>query len=343
MPLTVTRGQPVPDAGVTVPIPSYLQPTRSPWLSPLIRQGRHVSLEPMDPSHAAELFVALDDPSVWEHMTVARPLSVADMRAYIESALADPGRAALVQRDAGTGEIVGTTSLYAADPVNRTIAIGHTALGRKWWRTGINTETKLLLMTRAFDELGRRARGVVHGRSQRAVTGGTRAARRPARGRAAARTSAGPTAPGGTPCVFGADRRRMALGGQPFGRYAAVMLGITNPWTFLIGTVAIVLLPGPNTLFVLSVAGRFGVRAGYRAAAGVWIGDSMLMTLSAAGAASLLHAYPALFLVVKWAGAAIWRMSGSVRSSRRGAAARLRPRSRRRCARSSGARSWSAC
>jgi leucine efflux protein len=95
-----------------------------------------------------------------------------------------------------------------------------------------------------------------------------------------------------------ADRRR------PVGRYAAVMLGITNPWTFLVGTVAIVLLPGPNTLFVLSVAGRFGVRAGYRAAAGVWIGDSILMTLSAAGAASLLHAYPALFVVVKWAGAA---------------------------------------
>jgi leucine efflux protein len=82
------------------------------------------------------------------------------------------------------------------------------------------------------------------------------------------------------------------------------MLGITNPWTFVVGTVAIVLLPGPNTLFVLSVAGRFGVRAGYRAAAGVWIGDSILMTLSAAGAASLLHAYPALFVAVKWAGAA---------------------------------------
>jgi len=154
VPLTVTRGQPVPDAGVTVPVPAYLQPTRSPWLSPLIRQGRHVTLEPMDPSHAAGLFVALDDPEVWAHMTAPRPMSVADMSAYIEGALADPGRAALVQRDAGTGEIVGTTSLYLADPVNRTIAIGHTALGRKWWRTGINTETKLILMTRAFDELG---------------------------------------------------------------------------------------------------------------------------------------------------------------------------------------------
>jgi RimJ/RimL family protein N-acetyltransferase/nitroimidazol reductase NimA-like FMN-containing flavoprotein (pyridoxamine 5'-phosphate oxidase superfamily) len=154
VPIVTTRGQPIPDAGLTVPVPSYLQPARSPWLSPLIRHGRHVSLEPMDPSHASGLFVALDDPEVWPHMTVPRPMSVADMSAYIEGALADPGRAAMVQRDPGTGEIVGTTSLYAADPVNRTIAIGHTALGRKWWRTGINTETKLLLMTRAFDDLG---------------------------------------------------------------------------------------------------------------------------------------------------------------------------------------------
>jgi RimJ/RimL family protein N-acetyltransferase len=154
VPLTVSRGQPVPDDGVTVPVPSYLRPTRSPWLTPLIRHGRHVALEPMDPSHASGLFTALDDPEVWSHMTVPRPMSVADMSGYIEGALADPGRAAMVQRAPGTGEIVGTTSLYAADPVNRTIAIGHTALGRKWWRTGINLETKLMLMTRAFDELG---------------------------------------------------------------------------------------------------------------------------------------------------------------------------------------------
>jgi leucine efflux protein len=82
------------------------------------------------------------------------------------------------------------------------------------------------------------------------------------------------------------------------------MLGVTNPWTYVLGTIAIVLLPGPNTLYVLSVAGRLGVRKGYRAALGVWLGDAVLMTLSAAGVASLLHTYPALFLVVKYAGAA---------------------------------------
>jgi leucine efflux protein len=81
------------------------------------------------------------------------------------------------------------------------------------------------------------------------------------------------------------------------------MLGITNPWTYVLGTVAIVLLPGPNSLYVLSVAARRGVRDGYRGAAGVWLGDAALMTLSAGGVASLLHAYSWLFSLVKYAGA----------------------------------------
>ncbi|WP_184533301.1 leucine efflux protein LeuE [Micromonospora polyrhachis] len=82
------------------------------------------------------------------------------------------------------------------------------------------------------------------------------------------------------------------------------VLGITDIWTYVLGTIAIVLLPGPNSLFVLSVAARRGISTGYRAAAGVFVGDTVLMVLSAAGVASLLKAYPPIFLVIKYAGAA---------------------------------------
>ncbi|MEW2474187.1 leucine efflux protein LeuE [Micromonospora gifhornensis] len=82
------------------------------------------------------------------------------------------------------------------------------------------------------------------------------------------------------------------------------VLGITDIWTYVLGTVAIVLLPGPNSLFVLSTAARRGVGVGYRAAGGVFVGDGVLMFLSAAGVASLLKAYPPVFLVIKYAGAA---------------------------------------
>ncbi|PZW03567.1 leucine efflux protein [Micromonospora phaseoli] len=82
------------------------------------------------------------------------------------------------------------------------------------------------------------------------------------------------------------------------------VLGITDIWTYVLGTVAIVLLPGPNSLFVLATAARRGVGVGYQAASGVWVGDAILMFLSAAGVASLIKAYPPIFLVIKYAGAA---------------------------------------
>ena len=81
-------------------------------------------------------------------------------------------------------------------------------------------------------------------------------------------------------------------------------LGITDLWTFVIGTVLIVLLPGPNSLFVLATAAARGIADGYRAALGIFIGDAILMLLSALGVASLLRTEPMLFMVLKYAGGA---------------------------------------
>ncbi|MFF5361298.1 leucine efflux protein LeuE [Streptomyces scabiei] len=95
------------------------------------------------------------------------------------------------------------------------------------------------------------------------------------------------------------------------------MFGVTDLPTYLAGLVLIVLLPGPNSLYVLSVAARRGVRTGYRAAAGVWVGDAVLMTLSAAGVASLLQANAVLFGIVKYAGAGYlsWLAVGMLRAA----------------------------
>ncbi|MEU9836663.1 leucine efflux protein LeuE [Streptosporangium sp. NPDC048047] len=83
-----------------------------------------------------------------------------------------------------------------------------------------------------------------------------------------------------------------------------MFFGITDIWTYVIGAFFIVLLPGPNSLYVLSVAAQQGVRRGYRGAVGVFLGDTVLMVLAAAGAASALRAEPMLFDVVKYAGGA---------------------------------------
>ncbi|MBG0852989.1 leucine efflux protein LeuE [Streptomyces spinoverrucosus] len=95
------------------------------------------------------------------------------------------------------------------------------------------------------------------------------------------------------------------------------MFGVIDLPTYLAGLVLIILLPGPNSLYVLSVAARRGVRAGYTAAAGVFCGDAVLMTFSAAGVASLLQANALLFGIVKYAGAGYltWLAIGMLRAA----------------------------
>ena len=81
------------------------------------------------------------------------------------------------------------------------------------------------------------------------------------------------------------------------------MLGTVNLPEYVAGSILIILLPGPNSIYVLSVAARRGVRTGYRAAAGVFLGDSTLITLTSLGAASLLARWPLAFDAVKYLGA----------------------------------------
>ncbi|CAM9172051.1 MULTISPECIES: leucine efflux protein LeuE [Acinetobacter] len=81
------------------------------------------------------------------------------------------------------------------------------------------------------------------------------------------------------------------------------MFGITDLSTFIIGTTLIVLLPGPNSLYVMSIASRFGIKTGYLGALGVYTGDMILIVCTALGAASLLHAFPILFITLKIIGA----------------------------------------
>lgn len=124
-------------------------------------RGRHVLLEPLDPSHAEGLAAAAAiDRSTFSHTWV--PDGVDAMRAYIGALLADRDNAKVLpfaQRRADTGELVGCSRYL--DPQwwrgriePDEIEIGGTWLGATAQRTGINTEAKLLLLTHAFETLG---------------------------------------------------------------------------------------------------------------------------------------------------------------------------------------------
>lgn len=81
------------------------------------------------------------------------------------------------------------------------------------------------------------------------------------------------------------------------------MFGITDLTTYIVGTLLIVLLPGPNSIYVMSIASRYGIRTGYRGAFGVFTGDSILIIATVLGAASLMNTFPWIFTTLKIVGA----------------------------------------
>ncbi|MDA0847045.1 MAG: leucine efflux protein LeuE [Proteobacteria bacterium] len=80
-------------------------------------------------------------------------------------------------------------------------------------------------------------------------------------------------------------------------------LGIHSFLEFAVGTVIIVVLPGPNSLYVITASARLGERAGWRAAGGILTGDTILMVATAAGAASMMTLFPTAFALMKVVGA----------------------------------------
>jgi RimJ/RimL family protein N-acetyltransferase len=123
--------------------------------------GSCVRLEPLAMEHAegylAAAGVGADAEEVFRWMALPPPGTLDDARRQVLDAVAARAagsRLAYAQIDATTDAFAGTTSYYDIDPNLRTIAIGHTWLGRRWWRTVFNTESKLLLMSHAFDRLG---------------------------------------------------------------------------------------------------------------------------------------------------------------------------------------------
>lgn len=80
-------------------------------------------------------------------------------------------------------------------------------------------------------------------------------------------------------------------------------VGVINLGTYLVGALFVILLPGPNSLFVLASAAAKGIKSGYQAAMGVWVGDTILIFLTAAGVGTLLQAVPVLFYSLRALGA----------------------------------------
>jgi len=115
-----------------------------------------VRLERLDQSHRADLVVAVRPGELWRTWYATVP-SPEGMAADIDQCLAEHAAGRLAPWaiiDVRTGSAVGVSTYLNLDPSHRRLEIGRTWLGRRAQGTAVNPATKLLLLQRAFEDLG---------------------------------------------------------------------------------------------------------------------------------------------------------------------------------------------
>ena len=150
-------------------------------ISPVTLEGQHVRLEPLSTTHEESLIAAASDGELWNSTVTIVPTRDT-MAAYIEAALrgqtegnelpfvivrktsGEVGESGALARASASapstramddkGEVVGSTRFYYIKAADRSVSIGYTWLSKSAQRTTVNTESKLLLLTHAFEYWG---------------------------------------------------------------------------------------------------------------------------------------------------------------------------------------------
>jgi RimJ/RimL family protein N-acetyltransferase len=126
-----------------------------PFLEPATLTGRHAILEPLSQRHHDGLVEAVKDGELWKLWYTIIP-EPARMRADIDRRLGLQSNGTMLPFavvDAITGKPAGITTYMNVDAPNRRVEIGGTRYRKSLQRTAVNTECKLMLLTRAFESM----------------------------------------------------------------------------------------------------------------------------------------------------------------------------------------------
>jgi RimJ/RimL family protein N-acetyltransferase len=124
---------------------------------PVVLEGAHVRLEPLDARHAQELFETGHFEDLWTYMPQPMPKTLEETRAWIDAAwlrVEREGGAPFAIVHLATGRAVGSTRYLYVQPRDRGLEIGWTWITPACQRTVVNTESKYLLFKHAFEDLG---------------------------------------------------------------------------------------------------------------------------------------------------------------------------------------------
>lgn len=128
----------------------------SDWIQRVTLQGKHVRLEPLSEEHISGLAAIGMGQDFWKYMLYGDMKTEVDFRHFVMDLLAREQKGtdlpfAVVHL--ATGRVAGATRFLNIMPNDRGLEVGGTWYGLDFQRTAVNTESKYLLLTHAFETL----------------------------------------------------------------------------------------------------------------------------------------------------------------------------------------------
>ncbi len=142
------------EPGVSRAGPGFRQDGRVEKLTTRL-EGELVILEPLRQTHADDLWKAAQAPEIWAwlaNLGADRELFEKWMRLSLEAS-AEGREGVFAIRERRTETVVGSSRFMAVRPADRVVEIGWTWFQPSVWRSGVNVETKLLMLGHAFETL----------------------------------------------------------------------------------------------------------------------------------------------------------------------------------------------
>lgn len=120
-------------------------------LQPQHLQNQLIQLVPLQPNDFEALYKVASDPLVWEQHPNKLRYQRAVFQNFFEGAILSKG--AFLVRDAQTNEVVGSSRFYDFDQNDKSVLIGYTFIGRKFWGKEYNKALKKIMLDYAFEHV----------------------------------------------------------------------------------------------------------------------------------------------------------------------------------------------
>jgi RimJ/RimL family protein N-acetyltransferase len=112
-------------------------------------------LEVLTPERVPDLFATLgSEPDIYRWLNFARPETLEEFTQVMNNLIAETAaglRIAHAVIEKSTNKAIGTTSLMDLKTSPHMLEIGSTFYAKEYWRSFVNTECKLMMLTEAFE------------------------------------------------------------------------------------------------------------------------------------------------------------------------------------------------